>query len=286
MVWLNSCVVAALVSDVGEEIIFWFVSYGPCIGMYSVPNSHDHRSLSYIIIASRCKWLLSDWVMVVCCHLGNHTFQSSDAHWYLSSSSMFLMTKTLACSGVPFSLMNILQFVVHVLWIFPCFFKYRAFRAMLAFRFVRYSFIKTFDPFSFLPCFNSAVLYFLLTNLMMMAGLSLSFLRVRGWQASMLLLTGGRQPLVAPRSWCLVQPPQPAVTARPYDRGLMRSPVTITSFTLVYCSNSNCGLSRYTRRRSFSAFWIRITSSNTSRTAFCCNLTAEIPSDKRNPTTS
>lgn len=35
-----------------------------------------------------------------------------DVHWYLSSSSMFLTT--LASSGLPFSLMNTLQFVVHV----------------------------------------------------------------------------------------------------------------------------------------------------------------------------
>lgn len=65
--------------------------------------------------------------------------------------------------------------------------------------------------------------------------------------------------------------------------GLMQSPVTITSFVLVYCSNSATRLSGYTRHQSFSAFWIRsaFTSSNTSRMAFCCSLTAEISSDKK-----
>lgn len=50
---------------------------------------------------------------------------------------------------------------------------------------VRCSLINTFDPFSLLPCFNSVVLCFLLTNLMMTARLSLSSLRGRGWHASM-----------------------------------------------------------------------------------------------------
>lgn len=107
-------------------------------------------------------------------------------HWYLSYSSMFLMTTTLACSGVPLSLMNILQLLVRVLWIFPCFFKLRAFLAMSELRFVRCSFMKTFVPFNFLPCFSSAVLCFLFANHMITAGVLLSFLRGRGWHASML----------------------------------------------------------------------------------------------------
>ncbi len=97
------------------------------------------------------------------------------------------MTTTLASSGEPFSLMNILLFAVHVFWIFFHFFKYHAFLATSALCLVRCSLTKTFVPLSFLPCFSSVVLCFLLTNLIMLAGLLLVFLLSTGWHASMLL---------------------------------------------------------------------------------------------------
>lgn len=43
---------------------------------------------------------------------------SHNDHYNLSSSSVFLMTSTLASSGEPFILTYTVQFAVHVLWIF------------------------------------------------------------------------------------------------------------------------------------------------------------------------
>lgn len=43
---------------------------------------------------------------------------NEDTHSNFSSSSMLLTIGTFASSGVPFSLMNILQLLVHVLLIF------------------------------------------------------------------------------------------------------------------------------------------------------------------------
>lgn len=40
---------------------------------------------------------------------------------YLSRSSILLLISAFASSGDPFNLINILQFDVHVLCIFPCF---------------------------------------------------------------------------------------------------------------------------------------------------------------------
>lgn len=105
------------------------------------------------------------------------------AHWYFSRSAIFLMVRTLASSGDPFSLMNILQFVVQVPWIFPSFLRCRAFLAISALCLVRCSLIKTLDPFNFLPCFSSVILCFRFTNLNIIAGM-LPFLLGRGWHAS------------------------------------------------------------------------------------------------------
>ena len=110
--------------------------------------------LSYIPLVSRWhvdEWVLSDCVMVVCCVWVFILYcPDCDDHSYLSSSSMFLMTRTLACSGVPFSLINTLQCDVHMCWIFPCFFMKRAFLAMSVFHLVRCSLMNTFDSLSFL----------------------------------------------------------------------------------------------------------------------------------------
>lgn len=205
---------------------------------------------------------------------------------------MFLTTSTLASSGEPFSLMYTLKSAVHVLWIFFCFFRCQDFLAISALCFVRRSLMKTLVLLSFLPCFRSAVLCFLLTNLIMIAGISLSFLPGRGWHALMLLQSISI-PLscrkaatccsteLASKSVC--SPTLSTLTARAYERGFTWRPVTITSFILVYGSRSSTLLSRYASLLSFSVFCIRraFTSSTSSRILFCCNLTAEISSDKK-----
>lgn len=77
--------------------------------------------------------------------------------------------------------------------------------------------------------------------------------------------------------------PLSAATTRAYDRGLIWSPVTITSFILEYCSKSATLLWSYAILFSFSAFWVckAFTFSTRSRILFCCNLTAEISSVRR-----
>lgn len=66
----------------------------------------------------------------------------------------------MASSGVQLSLMNILQFVIHVDCIFYCFFMNPAFLAVSALRLVSCSLMSL----SLFPCFSGAVLGFLVTT--------------------------------------------------------------------------------------------------------------------------
>ena len=94
-------------------------------------------------------------------------------HFYLyrSSSLMSVMAITLACTGVPFSHIVILQFLVQVSWIRFSLFRILACLAISPFLCVRYSFTYTPVPFKCFACFSTSFLYFLLTNQMMMLGL-------------------------------------------------------------------------------------------------------------------
>lgn len=107
---------------------------------------------------------------------------------YWSNSLSSLIVSTLASSGVPFSRIITLQFLVHVAWILFCFLRMHAHLAMSAFFLVRCSFRYTPVPFNFLACLSNSFFYFRFTNLTTITGFAPLFLRGRVWQATTLSL--------------------------------------------------------------------------------------------------